>query len=364
MMFVIRRIEREHDVKPAATIENGDPLGTGKTEGSGQIVGPKTPDYNHDKEDFDRAEVEQFLAVRLSQARQMLDSGRHDSARQIAEAAITLLPDSRLRGEFDALISKAKGQSQSELLVAGTLSLEPEQLQYESDKKGANFAKPLQIRCFLKNVSKDPITLRLFEGEGKESILQLEVTYEQLDYGDNVMTQRGNVRLPITGGASITLQPNESYEMTVPLESLSSLDSDAPRKNALGVVQIDAALRVYGALDGNGDTLVLRPIKFPVRTVRVFPSSFDLAAAKSRPITAVRSALDEGEAQSLFMAAHLVGKSDRRAVGDLLVADDFDDSTLAMQRARLLALKTVFQTGKTWDIKRWRKWWDDNRLRQ
>ena len=152
--------------------------------------------------------------------------------------------------------------------------------------------------------------------------------------------------------------------MTVPLESLATLDSDAPRKNALGVVQIDAALRVYGALDADGETLVLRPIKFPIRTVHVFPFGYDLSGATSRPITSVRNALDKGEAQALFMTAHLVGKSDRRAVGDLLVAEDFDDSTLAMQRSRLLALTVVFDTGKTWDIKRWRKWWDENRLRQ
>lgn len=364
MMFVIRRIERENNIKPKDNTTTDDPLGTGKTEGSAQSTGPKEPDYSHDKEDFNRTEVEQFLAVRLAQAQQMLDSGRHDAARQVAEAAITLLPDSRLRGDFDALISKAKGESQADLIVAGTLTLEPENLQYASDQKGALFARALQIRCFLKNVSKDPITLRLYEGEGKESILQLAVTYEQQDYGGNVMTQRGNVRLPITGGSTITLQPNESYEMTVPLESLASLDSDAPRKNALGVVEIDAALRVYGALDADGEPLILRPVKFPIRTVHVFPSSFDLSGATSRPITAVRNALDKGEAQALFMASHLVGQSDRRAVGDLLVADDFDDSTLAMQRSRLLALSVVFQTGKTWDIKRWRKWWDENRLRQ
>ena len=363
MMFVIRRIERANNIKPDAVADD-DPLGTGRTEGAGAMDGPKAPDYSHQPEDFDRAEVENFLAVRLSQAQGMLDSGRHQAARVIAEAAITLLPDSRLRAEFDIVISHAKGESQSDLLVAGTLTLEPEQLQYETNKKASVFKSPLLIRCFLKNVSKDEITLRLFEGEGKESILQLAVTYEQQDYSGNVMTQKGNVRLPIDAGARITLQPNESYEMTVPLESLASLDSDAPRKNALGAVEIDAALRVYGALDANGDTLNLRPIKFPIRTVHIYPSDFDLAGVKARPITGVRNALDKGDAQGLFMSAHLVGKSDRRSVGDLLVAEDFDNSTLAMQRSRLLALTVVFQTGKTWDIKRWRNWWDQNRLKQ
>ncbi|MCB9933578.1 MAG: hypothetical protein H6841_09170 [Planctomycetes bacterium] len=358
MMYVIRRIEREHK------LENTGGMGTGKTEGNGAVEETSLPDFSQEREDFDREQVERFLATRLQQARRMLDGGRYESARRVAEAAITLLPDSRLRAEFDALILQAKGESQSDLLIAGTLSLEPENLQYAGNQKAAAFKAPLQIRCFLKNVSTAAITLRLYEGEGRESVLQLGVTYEQLDFQGNAMSQTGTVRLPIDAGESITLQPNESYEINVPLESLASLDSDAPRKNALGAVQIEAALRVYGALDADGDPLVLRPIKFPTRNVHVFPSGFDLEGATTKPLTALRDALDKGLAQELYMAAHLVGRREKRSAGDLLVGDDFEDCTLAMQRARLLSMNVIFETGKAWDIKRWRQWWDENRLRQ
>jgi hypothetical protein len=362
MMYVIRRIERENEISSTETAENPKTDETGKTDGGAAMDGPRI-DYGNESEDFDREEVERFLAARLNQARRHLEGGRFDAAKRIAEAAITLLPDSRLREEFDALIVQAKGESQANLLIAGVLTLEPENIQYESDAKGALFKAPLQIRCFLKNVSTEPITLLLFDGEGKESILQLSVTYEQHDYQGNLMIQRGNVRLPIDGGDSITLQPNDSYELTVPLESLASLDSDASRKNALGRVEIDAALRLYGASDADGKSLVLRPVQFPVRTIWVYPSSFDLEDAAARPVNAVRKALDEGWAQELFMASHLVTKKDHRAAGDLLVADDYDDSTLAMQRARLLSMHVIFETGKSWDIKRWRTWWQENRLR-
>jgi hypothetical protein len=358
LMYVIRRIEREHQV------EKADPLGTGKTEGNGAVEPANPPDFSHERDEFNREEVERFLDNRLQQAKRMLDGGRYESARRIAEAAITLLPDTRLRAEFDALIVQARGESQSDLLIAGTLGLEPENLQYLSEQKAAPFRTPLQIRCFLKNVSTAAITLRLYEGKGRESVLQLDVTYEQLDFLGNTMSQRGAVRLPIDAGESITLQPNESYEINVPLESLSSLDSDAPRKFALGAVQIEAALRVYGALDADGKPMVLRPIRFPTRTVFVFPSGFDLESATAKPLSALRDALDKGLAQELYMASHLIGRRDKRTAGDLLLGDDFEDSVLALQRARLLALCVIFQTGKTWDIKRWRQWWDENRLRQ
>lgn len=358
LLYVIHRIEREHRV------EKADPLGTGKTEGNGAVEPANPPDFSQEREEFDREEVERFLAARLQQARRMLDGGRYESATRVAEAAIILLPDTRLRSEFDALIVQARGESQSDLLIAGTLNLEPENLQYLNDQKAAPFRTPLQIRCFLKNVSTAAITLRLYEGKGRESVLQLDLTYEQLDFQGNAMSQRGTVRLPIDAGESITLQPNESYEINVPLESLSSLDSDAPRKFALGAVQIQAALRVYGALDAESKPLVLRPIRFPTRTVFVFPSGFDLEGALARPLNSLRDALDKGLAQELFMASHLIGRRDRRTAGDLLLGDDFDDSVLALQRARLISMSVIFQTGKAWDIKRWRQWWDENRLRQ
>ena len=363
MMFVIRRIEREHDAT-----EPDKPSYVGNTDtkepeikSNGQV---ETPKYQPGTEEYDRESVERFMAERLAQARRLLDAGNHGGATKIAEAAITLMPDSRLRGEFDALILKAKGDSQADLLIAGTMSLDPSDLQYADNEKGAPFATPLLIQCYLKNVSADPLTLRLFEGEGKESILQLSVTYEQLDYQGNTMSQRGNVRIPIDAGNSITLQPNESYGMSVPLEGLASLDSDAPLKYALGKVRIDAALRVYGALDGEGDTLVLRPIEFPTRNVRIFPAEYDLEECTKRPLTAMRKSLDDGAAQDLYMTAHLVGSRSKRSAGDMLLGEEYEESTLAMKRARLTALRVIFDTGANWDIKQWRSWWQENRLKQ
>jgi len=366
MMYVIRRIEREHKIEQPAPPDNKDPDNKNPKDPDPKVGndGPTIPEYNGKLDDFDRGEVERFMAARLEQARRLLDGGRYEQAQRIAEAAIVLLPDSRLRPEFDALVLKAKGESQSDLLIAGTLNLEPSNLQYAKPEKGAAFATPLNIRCFLKNVSTTPITLRLYEGEGKESILQLSVTYEQLDYAGNSMSQTGIVRLPIDAGESITLKPNDSYEIAVPLESLSSLDSDAPQKYALGAVKIEAALRVYGAFDGDGRALVLRPIRFPVRDLHVYPAKFKLDEAAKRPITTMRTAIKDGGAQDLFMTAHLVDVREKRNAGDLLVGKDYDDSTLSMQRARLRAMSVVFNTGKSWDIKRWREWWEENRLRQ
>lgn len=359
MMYVIRRIEREH---PTATAEKPVDDGTGKTDRGAGLEGPKI-DYGTETEDFNREEVERFLAARLEQARRHLEGGRFDAAKRIAEAAITLLPDTRVRGDFDALIAQANGQSQANLLIAGVITLEPGHLQYAAEERGAIFKTPLQIRCFLKNVSANPITLLLYDGDGRESILQLAVHYEQLDFQGNALSQRDNVRLPIDGGESITLKPNDSYELTVPLTGLTSIDADAPLKRALGRVEIDAALRVYGASDAEGRPIVLRPVRFPIRTINVYPFSFDLDGATARPISALRNAIDKGLAQDLYMVSHFVAKKDRRAAGDLLVDDAYDNSTLAMQRARLLAMSVIFETGKAWDIKRWRTWWQENRLK-
>ncbi|MBZ0136611.1 MAG: hypothetical protein K8I27_09585 [Planctomycetes bacterium] len=363
MMYVVRRIEREHNVgnpgeQPAYT---GKEPTTPAIKGSGEI---QTRRYEPGTEEYDRESVERFMAERLSQAQLMMDGGNHSGAVKIAEAAITLMPETRLRTDFDALILRAKGESQADLIIAGTMSLQPSHLHYSKDEKGAPFAAPLLIQCFLKNVSSKAITLRLYEGEGKESILQLSITYEQLDYQGNVMSQRGNVRLPINAGDSIILQPNESYSMDVPLESLASLDADAPLKYALGNVRIDAALRVYGALDDDGNGMILRPIQFPTRDVLIYPAKYDLSESTNRPLTSMRKSLDDGAAQDLYMTAHLVGTRERRSAGDILLGEEFEESTLAMKRARLKALTIIFKTGANWDIKQWRSWWQENRLKQ
>lgn len=370
LMYVVRRIEREHQIDNSQPTGNPEPDKVPDTEdpkNPNSVVGkdgPGIPEYSGKLDDFDRSEVERFLGARLEQARRLLDGGRVDQAQRIAEAAIVLMPDSKLRAEFDALVLRAKGDAQSELLIAGTMTLEPSNIQYSKPEKAAPFVRPLNIRCFLKNVSSSPITLRLYEGEGKESVLQLTVTYEQHDYAGNVMSQTGTVRLPISAGDSIKLKPNDSYEISVPLESLSSLDSDAAQKYALGAVQIDAALRVYGALDAEGETLVLRPVRFPGRSIHIYPAEFKLGDAASKPVSTMRTAITDGLPQDLFMIAHLVDAREKRNAGDLLVGEDFDDSTLSIQRARLKAMNVVFGTGKSWDIKRWREWWSENRLRQ
>lgn len=363
MMFVIRRIERENNVskdpeKPAY-------VGKGDTEPEIKREGQlERPEYQPGTEEYDRESVERFLSERLAQAQRMLESGNPTGAMKIAEAAITLMPDTRLRAEFDALVLKAKGRSQEDLLIAGTMSLSPGDLQYAEDEKGAPFATPLLIECFLKNVSTKPVTLRLYEGEGRESVLQLSVTYEQLDYQGNVLSQRGTVLLPIDAGESIALQPNESYSMTVPLEGLASLDSDAPLKYALGKVQIEAALRVYGARDADGRAIVLRPIQFPARNVRIFPANYELDESARRPLTAIRKALDDGRAQDLYMTACLIDENSRRSAGDMLLGEEFAESTISMKRARLKSLSTIFNRGSNWDERQWRNWWQENRLKQ
>ena len=361
LMYVIHRIESAGGKSTAeqAAVEKDDPS---KREGTAGEDGPGAPDYNRGEE-FSRDEAEKFMAVRLNQAQTLLEGGRYDTAIRIAEAAIVLLPDSKWRPEFDALILRARGEGQSEMLIAGTLTLEPDVVQYASNERSADFAEPLVIRCYLKNVSAQAITLRLYEGEGKESIVQLTVRYEQTDYQGNAMIQTGTVRLPVDSGGAITLAPNSSHEITVPLAGLSSLDADAPLKMALGIAQIEAALRVYGALDGEGKTLVLRPIRFARQSVKVFPSGFDVTVARGKPLATLREFVKAGKAQELYLCSQLVDARNLRAAGDLLVAEDFGQSPLPVQRARLRAMHTMFNTGATWDVRKWREWWADNRLR-
>ena len=79
---------------------------------------------------------------------------------------------------------------------------------------------------------------------------------------------------------------------------------------------------------------------------------------------AMRKALDDGAAQDLFMTAHLVDSHGHRRAGDMLMGEEYEESTLAMKRARLKAMVVIFNTGKNWDIKQWRSWWQENRLKQ
>ncbi|MHC4839549.1 MAG: hypothetical protein ACYTDT_01125 [Planctomycetota bacterium] len=360
LMYVVSRIEQEYDVDANDNAVAEGPVLNKKANGGEE--NSENPDYT-DENDFDRGAVEQFLASRLGQAQMMLSAGRPDMAMKIAKAALTLLPDTDLRPDFEALILQAKNESQADLLIAGSLDLNPTHLQYESMEQSANFLENLQIRCFLKNVSANDITLQLYGGEGKESALVLTVQYEQHDFAGNVLAQIGNVRLPVREGNSIRLKPNQSYELVVPLESLASLDKDAPRKNALGIVNIEAALRVYGARDSENKPIILRPITFPSRTVHVFPHSFDLEANQKRPVSRMTDYLKKGDAQAVYMCAFLVESDDYRTAGDVLVSAGYETSPVSIRRARLRSMHKLFKVGKSWDIEKWREWWQQNRRR-
>jgi len=358
MMRVVRRIERDANV----TVDG--PIKPNEIRGNGGEGRKPPPEYGDLPTEFDREQVERFMGARLRQARSLLDAGDNETAVQIANAALLLLPDTRYRPEFDALLLKARNEAQAELLIAGTMQLSPDQLQYESRAKGAKFAQALIVKCYLKNVSASEIRLALYEGPGKESLLQLNVRYEQMDYAGNALTQQGTVSVPIAAGNAVVLMPNETHEIEVPLDSLTTLDADAPQKWALGKINVEAALRVYSATDSNGGPLVLRPVRFSERSILLFPHGFDVAEAVKNPINTVRALLKDDKAQEAFMAAQLVKKSQHRAMGDLLTGDDFEADSLANQRARLRSMATLFTTGLTWDIVKWRKWWTQNRNRQ
>lgn len=360
MLYVIHRIESSGSKPPVAEASVEKPA---DTTGAAAEGGPRHPD-SFTGEDFDRDEAEKFMETRLRQAQQLLDGGRYDQATRIAEAAIVLMPDSKWRREFDALILRARGEGQAELLVAGTMTLGASALRYKATERGAGFESPLEIRCFLKNVSAQDITLRLYEGKGKESLLQLTVRFEQTDFQGNVLMQTGNVRLPIASGGAITLAPNSSHEIAVPLDGLSSLDADAPLKMALGTAHIEAALRVYGALDGEGKPLVLRPVRFASQAVRIFPHAFDLDTARQKPLATLRQHIRDGKAQELYLCAHVIEQRNLRGAGDLLVGADISQSALPVQRARLRAMHALFNVGATWDVRQWQEWWSDNRLKQ
>lgn len=361
LLRVVRRIERESQI---AAPDTPSPITPREIQGNGGEGRRPPPEYADLPGDFDRDQVERFMGARLKQARSLLDAGDIDGAVRLCDAALLLLPDTKYRPEFDALVLKARNEAQAEMLIAGTMQLAPDQLQYASRDRGARFAQPLLVRCYLKNVSAAEIRLSLFEGPGRESLLQLNVKYEQMDYSGNALSQQGTVSVPINAGNSVLLLPNETHEIEVPLESLTTLDADAPRKWALGRITIDAALRVHAANDKSGRPLVLRPIRFAERTILLYPAGFDVDEAVRNPINTVRKLLKDDKTQEAFMASQLVKKSQLRAMGDLLTGDDFEADNLANQKARLRAMATLFSTGTTWDITKWRRWWTQNRSRQ
>jgi hypothetical protein len=357
LLYIVSRIEREHGLDGVAA-----EAATETPEVLPEIIRRPPPDYEGDDQ-FSRAEAERLMATRLQDARRLLEHGRHREAERIAEAALVILPDTRLRADFEAVIHRARNVGQAELLIQGTLHIEPARVAYAATERDALFATPVMIRCFLKNVSGREITLRLNEGESRESRLQLFVRYDQLDYVGGPLRMEGNVPLPVTGQARVTLAPNQAYELPVPLVSLTSLDPDASLKPSLGRAEIEAALRVYGAYDSEGTPLVLRPVRFPRRELLIFPAMFGLAEAEARPLGTLSSHLSDGRPQALFLAAHLVGEGQRREAGDLLLARDFEDAPIALRRSRLRALSVIFGVGAGWDLARWREWWAENRLR-
>ncbi|MBK9975537.1 MAG: hypothetical protein IPP14_12270 [Planctomycetes bacterium] len=362
MLWVLRRIEREADL--AANGGNAPlPAVPGKIERNAAEDRKPPPEYGDLPTDFDREQVERFLGARLAQARRMLDAGEIGGAVNIANAALMLLPDTRYKPEFDALMIKARNESQAELLIAGTLQLSPDQLQYATRLKASKFSQLLTVKCYLKNVSAAEIRLKLFDGQGRESLLQLGVKYEQLDYSGTSMTQSSTVSVPIASGDEVLLMPNETHGIEVPLDALTTLDADAPRRWALGRVTIDAALRVFSATDRAGKAIVLRPIRFPEQSILLFPATFDVAGAAQNPINVTRKLLKDNLSQDAFMAAQLVKSTQLRPMADMLLGDDFETEPLANQRARLRAMTLLFSAGATWDIGKWRRWWQQNRSR-
>jgi hypothetical protein len=237
-------------------------------------------------------------------------------------------------------------------------------LQYTSREKGAKFAEQLKVSCYLKNVSTHDIRLKLYGGPGKESLLVLDVTYEQLDYkGTASKTTQAQSSVPVNLGAEALLKPNETHTVEIPLEALNSLDADAPLHWTLGRITIRPAMRVYEAADADGRIIVLQAIRFEERTALVFPAGYDLAAAARNPINTVRQHLKDKLPQEAFMAAQLAKPTQKRSMGDLLLGDDFDVDALANQTARRRAMALLVGTGATWDTPKWRRWWEQNRTR-
>lgn len=358
ILYVMGRIERANEIEPVQATN------TPRVEQPAES--PVDRSLANTSGAYDRDEVEKFMAAQLKLAQTWLDRGRAKDARDIAEAAIMLLPDTRWRAEFDAVILRAQGDADGELLVAGTLALEPGNLQYAAMEHGAAFLEPLNIRCFLKNVSSGPVTLMISEGRGSPGVLLLSVRYIQTDYQVSQgapLTQTGNVTLPVDAAARVTLQPNETWEMAVPLTSLTSLDPDAPLKNAMGIAEIDATLRVSGALNAEGRPIFLRPVRFPMQSVPIFPARFDIKQATDKPLSTLRALIEAEMPQDIFLCAHLINGRSVRPAADILLAEDLAASPLNVQRARLSAMRVLFKTGSTWDAREWRTWWAENRHR-
>lgn len=347
--------------RPADAPKRADPprrRGAGASEGIDD-----SPRYADEPGTFDREQVERMFAARLVDARQALSRGDHDGAIRIAQAALTLLPDTRLRPDFEDLILQARAQGQAATLIAGTLSLDPGQVQYARPQRGSEFAAPLKIRCFLKNVSLKTLVLVLTDGPGRESVVELNVRYEQLDYQGNVLATEGRVLLPVAREGQISLAPNDTYEIDVDLTGLASLDADASVKYALGSVTIKAALRVFAVREAEGQPILLRPVTFPARTAKVFPAEFNLTGAKERPLQAIAEAISKNLPQDLFLASQLIDKKQIRAAGDLLLGDDLETCALGLQKARTKAMAGLTGAGAAFDAKRWRAWWAENKFR-
>ncbi len=362
LMYVLSRIEDSTNTGNHVARKD-EPAPPVRREGAAAEELPDLPAYPDRPGEFDREQVERFLAHRLSQARSRLALGDAKEAESIAGAALVMLPDTRYRTDFEQVLLQSRTQTQAGTLLAGTLTLEPAALRYAARQKDARFETPLRMRCFIKNVSTQSLTLRLYEGPGRESLVELSIRYEEQDFNGNVMATEGRVLLPLAATKSVTVLPGESYELPVELEGLASLNTDAPRKYALGVVTFKAALRVYGATDTEGKSVLLRPVAFPSRVAKLFPADFDLPAAQDKPMRELADAVAKNRPQDVFMLAHLLEKRHVRPAGDLLAGEDLETCALALQRARMKALHILTGTGVAFDAKRWRAWWAENKFK-
>jgi len=373
MVYVIRRIEEMHGIEPELDLGpdvSVDDPGEGSSSSAepspenGNDNLPETPDYNPTLEDlnYDRDEIEKFLGTRLAQARQMLAAGSFEAAESVAEAAIVLVPESKLRPDFEEIITRARNGIQAEMLVAGTIRFSPDNLQYSTREKGSLFKENLKINLFLKNVSGSDLTLKMSSGNDQRSVVELALDYRQTDYAGNDMTLSGSKLLPVDAEGIVTLKPDESYTVEVELDGLSSLDATAPQKYVLGRLTLNATLRLHGAAGPDGKPVTLRPVRFTKKVANVFPAGFELEKAQKSPGTMISKAITDGSAQNLFLASQLVGKDDIRRASDVLAAEDLAESGVRMRSVRIKALSGIHGRGSNWGPERWVKWWRENRF--
>lgn len=360
MLRVVQRIEAAH---PESVVKSDDPTTPPDTvKNAGEEPPVVSPRYPWPEGEYDRAQVEAFMADRLNSAKRMLKNGNHRGAREIARSALILLPDTRYRSEFEDVIVSADNEGQADLVISGRLRLSPTHLRFVTRNRKSPFRTPLKISCFLKNVSSDDITLVLGEGDNR-ALVALDVTLEQSDYSGSSLKIEQKVNLPVGGQDSVTIAANESYSFSVELPHLDALDPNAAQKYTLSKIQVAASLRVVDSRDADNRPMILRPIRFPSESVLLFPSTYDLPEALKAPVKRLRKALDQRSPQDVYMSAMLVPTKSLRSASEALLDAQYDDKGLGLLNARTKSLHVMHGIGANWSLKQWRDWWKENRFR-